>query len=391
MGSIELLVEEVKQVKDFRKARGQRYKLYNLLAIIILAVISGADDFVAIAAFCKGKKSFLIAHGLIDGKKYPSHDLFRYIFQYLDRESFAKLLAAWLQRAVEQTELGDEPVPMSSQKMIHVDGKSLRASREGKSHSRSALQIVTAYCSDTCVSIGQSIIDKKSCEKTAIPKLLNMLDLKDTIVTIDAVTTTKKNVALIVNKEADYLLALKKNNKHFCLEVASFFEHFSDTALIVDVFEQEEQAHGRTEKRTCRIISDLSYFSDAADWKNLKSLICIASQRTVNGKTSVEKRYYISSLLPHAKVLAQAIRRHWTVENELHWSLDVAFNEDRCRIKDKNAAANFAATRRFALALLKNAKISKLGIKNQRLQAAWDEEFLEQAFEFFQQIIILEK
>ena len=391
MENIQLLVEEVKQVKDFRKARGQRYKLYNLLTIMILAVISGADDFVAAAAYCKGKKNFLIAHGLLDGKRYPSHDLFRFIFQHLDKENFAKLLSAWLQRAVDYVDLNEDDLAIPTQKMIHVDGKSLRASREGKSHSRSALQVVTAYCSNSSVSIGQSIIDKKSCEKTAIPKLLNMLDLKDTIVTIDAVTTNKKNVALIVSKEADYLLALKKNNKHFCLEVASFFEHFSDTALIVDVFEQEEKAHGRVEKRTCRVISDLSYFPDANEWKALKSLICVESQRTVNGKTSTEKRYYISSLLPNAKVLAQAIRKHWTVENELHWSLDVAFNEDRCRIKDKNAAANFAATRRFALALLKNAKISKLGIKNQRLQAAWDEEFLLEAFKFFEKIVILEK
>lgn len=391
MGSIQLLVEEVKQIQDFRKARGQRYKLYNLLAIMILAVISGADDFVATATYCKGKKSFLIAQGLLDGKRYPSHDLFRYIFQHLDRDSFSKLLSFWLERAVAQTELNNVPFEGPSQKMIHVDGKSLRASREGKSHSRSALQIVTAYCSDTHISVGQSIIDKKSCEKTAIPKLLNMLDLKDTIVTIDAVTTNKKNVALIVNKKADYLLALKKNNKHFCLEVASFFEHFSDTALIVDVFEQAENTHGRLEKRTCRVISELSYFPDAAEWEGLKSLICVESERTIKGKTSTEKRYYISSLLPDAKVLAQAIRRHWTVENELHWSLDVAFNEDRCRIKDKNAAANFAATRRFALALLKNAKISKLGIKNQRLQAAWDEEFLQEAFGFFEKIIILKK
>ena len=127
----------------------------------------------------------------------------------------------------------------------------------------------------------------------------------------------------------------------------------------------------------------MRFFPDLEDWKGIQSIICIESQRTLNGKTSIEKRYYLSSLKPNAKVLAQAIRKHWTVENELHWSLDVAFNEDRCRIKHKQAAANFAAIRRFALALLKNAKLSKLGIKNQRLKAAWSDEFLEQIFEFF--------
>ena len=140
-----------------------------------------------------------------------------------------------------------------------------------------------------------------------------------------------------------------------------------------------------------RVISDLSYFPDAEGWENLKSIICIESRRTLNGKTSNENKFYLSSLEPNAKALGRAIRKHWTVENELHWSLDVSFNEDRCRIKDKNAAANFAAVRRFSLALLKNAKVSKLGIKNQRLQAAWDDQFLEQIFLFFQKNVILQK
>ena len=167
------------------------------------------------------------------------------------------------------------------------------------------------------------------------------------------------------------------------LEVESFFENFRDTSLIVDFFQSEDKAHGRVETRKCYVISDLTYFPDVADWKGIKSLICIESQRTLHNKTSIQKRYYISSLAPNATALANGIRKHWTVENELHWSLDVAFNEDKCRIKHKQAAANFAAIRRFALALLKNAKISKLGIKNQRLQAAWNDDFLEKIFAFF--------
>lgn len=383
MEGIELLVQEVKKIKDTRKARGQRYRLYNLLALIILSVLSGADDYVAISTYCKSKKAFLIQQGLLDGIHYPSHDLFRLILQSLNKEEFAKLLATWLQSAIDLKQLPIEEMNIPAQKMIHVDGKSLRASRNGKEHSRSALQIVTAYCSNHSVSIGQSIIDKKSCEKTAIPKLLKMIDIKDTLVTIDAVATSKKNAALIIDLEADYLLALKKNNKHLFLEVESFFENFKDTSLIVDFFQSENKAHGREEIRTCYVISDLKYFPDVEDWKGIKCLICIEAQRTLHGKTSIEKRYYISSLAPNAKALAHAIRKHWTVENELHWLLDVAFNEDRCRIKHKQAAANFAAIRRFVLALLKNAKLSKLGIKNQRLQAAWDESFLEKAFAFF--------
>lgn len=383
MESIQLLVQEVKQIKDHRKPRGQRYQLHNLLSIIILSVIAGADDYVAISEYCKSKKHFLLKHNLIDGQSYPSHDLFRLLLQSLDKEQFAKLLANWLRRAIDLQELPITAPEGPPQKMIHVDGKSLRASRNGNQHTRSALQIVTAYCSNDSISIGQSIIDKKSCEKTAIPKLLKMIDIKGTLITIDAIASFKKNAELIIDLEADYLLALKKNNKHLFLEVESFFTNFEHTSLIVDVFQSEEKAHGRTEKRKCQIISDLRFFPDVKDWKGVRSLICVESERTLNGRTSIERRYYISSLKPDAKVLARAIRKHWTVENELHWSLDVAFNEDRCRIKHKQAAANFAAIRRFALALLKNAKVSKLGIKNQRLQAAWNDDFLEKIFEFF--------
>jgi len=383
MESIQLLVQEVKQIKDYRKARGQRYRLHNLLTIVVLSIIAGADDYVGISEYCKSKKEFLLKHNLIDGRYYPSHDLIRLVLQNLNKEQFAKLLSSWLRRAVDIHDTSNDSKEDLPQKMIHVDGKSLRATRSGRQHTRSALQIVTAYCSNDSISIGQSIIDKKSCEKTAIPQLLKIIDIKDSVVTIDAIASFKQNAALIIDLEADYLLALKKNNKHLFLEIESFFTHFEDTSLIVDIFQSEEKAHGRIEKRKCQIISDLRFFPDVEGWKNLQSIICIESQRTVNRKTSIERRYYLSSLKPNAKSLAQAIRKHWTVENELHWSLDVAFNEDRCRIKHKQAAANFAAIRRFALALLKNAKLSKLGIKNQRLKAAWSDDFLEKIFEFF--------
>jgi len=148
MKNIELLVTEVKQIKDYRKKRGQRYRLYNLLTISILAILAGADDYVALSQYCKSKKEFLIKHGLLDERFYPSHDLFRLLLQSLDKEAFSKLLATWLKRAVDHKELLPNDLELPSQKMIHVDGKSLRASRSGKEHTRSALQIVTAYCSN---------------------------------------------------------------------------------------------------------------------------------------------------------------------------------------------------------------------------------------------------
>lgn len=390
MSGIDLLVSELASIPDFRKARGQRYRLYNLLSIFILAVIAGADDFVGISTFASSKRAFLAKHKLIENDRIPSHDIFRHILMMMEKTELAKTLGIWLCSAVDNVPPSDLSKGMEAAppKLIHIDGKSLRATRKGNEHTRSALQIVSAYCSNNGITIGQEIIDKKSCEKTAIPKLIKMLDLQSTVVTIDAVASFRSTTELIIGKKADYVLALKKNNRHFFLEVESFFNVFKDTALITEVFSAEENAHGRYEKRTCRIISDLKYLPDAGDWKGLKSLVCIDSVRILNKKTSIEQRYYLSSLEPDAKMLARCIRKHWTVENELHWSLDVAFNEDKCRIKDKNAAANFAATRRFSLGLLKNAKLSKVGIKNQRLQAAWDDGFLEKLFLFFKNNIL---
>lgn len=381
MTNISLLVSKLQEIQDFRQARGQRYNLHNLLAISILAIISGADDFEAIAEFTRSRCQFLSSHQLLDGKRFPSHDIFRWIFMRLERQSFAKLLSLWLESAVEihQSEL---PIKGSESKMIHIDGKSLRATRTSE-HTRTALQIVSAYCSESEISIGQMIIDKKSCEKTAIPQLLDLLDLKDTVTTIDAIATSQKNAAKIIDKGGDYILALKKNNRLFFGEVENFFHHFKDTSLIVDNAQTIDKAHGRIESRTCRIISDLQYFPDANTWKGLNSLVCIEAKRTLGSKISVFHKYYLSSLEPNAKSLMQSIRKHWTVENNLHWSLDVAFNEDKSRVKDKNAAANLAAIRRFGLAVFKNAKISKHSIKTQRLQAAWNDKFLNDLFQFF--------
>ena len=194
----------------------------------------------------------------------------------LDKSEFTKLLAIWLQNAVSNISPEDlSSNPPDIPRMIHIDGKSLRATRRGNQHTRSALQIVSAYCSNDSITVGQQIIDKKSCEKTAIPQLIQILDLQSTVVTIDAIASFKATAALIISKKADYILALKKNNKHLFLEVESFFNNFISTSIIIDIFSTEENAHGRYEKRTCRIISDLKYLPDVEEWKNLKSLICV--------------------------------------------------------------------------------------------------------------------
>lgn len=369
----------MQRIPDFRKARGQRYKLYNLLIISILAFLAGADDFEGIAAFARQKSKFLIQEGLMKEGRIPSHDLFRWIFMRIDKNAFSTVLSTWLGIIIENTQLAEAQTP-SPPRIIRIDGKSLRASRRAE-HTRTALQVVSAFVGATHLTLEQLVIDDKSCEKTAIPLLINLLDLKNSVVSIDAVATYAKNAKAIVDKEGDYILALKKNNKLFFLEVESFFHHFKDTALISHSIQQTDKGHGRIESRTCRIISELKHFPDAADWQGLRSLVCIESERTIGGKKTTENRFYLSSLQPDAAQLQELIRGHWDIENKLHWSLDVAFNEDKHRLREKNAAFCCTMLRRFCLTLIKNVKILKDSVKSQRLQIAWNEHLLKQYLE----------
>jgi predicted transposase YbfD/YdcC len=288
----------------------------------------------------------------------------------LDKSAFSKILCAWLE-SFEKPSL-DESI--MEKRFIHIDGKVLRATRTSE-HSRTGLLVLNAYCSNTHVTIGEMLIAKKSCEKTAIPLIINTLDLKNDIVTIDAVGTMTHVAAAIIDKKGDYILALKKNNKLFYNEVESFFYNFEGTTLIKDIAQTVDKQGLRVDTRTCSIITDLQYFPDAEAWKNLKTLVSIKSQRTLNGKTTIEERFYLSSLRYDAASLLVAIRRHWSIENNLHWSLDVAFNEDKLRLKEKNAALCMAVLRRFALALIKKSD-SKESIKAQRLAMAWNDQDL---------------
>lgn len=370
MCNIELLTENLRTITDFRKPQGQRYKLHNLLTIMVLAILSGSDDFESMALFCIKKVDFLCERGLLDGKNSPSHDLFRWILMHLDKAAFSQLLCAWLDSfdpLAEQSALTDK-------RLIHIDGKVLRATRTSE-HSRTGLLVLNAYCSNTHVTIGEMLVDKKSCEKAAIPLIINTLDLRNDVVTIDAAGTMTAVAAAIIAKKGDYILALKKNNKLFYNEVSSFFYNFTGTTLIQDTAQSIDKQGIRTDIRSCAIITDLKYFPDAAEWKNLKTLVLIKSQRTMNNKTTNEERFYLSSLQWDAKPLMDAIRKHWSVENNLHWHLDVAFNEDKLRLKEKNAALCMAVLRRFALALITKSQ-SKESVKAQRLAIGWNDEDL---------------
>lgn len=379
MTNIEFIISDFKQIVDPRKGQGKRYKLHNILTIMVLSMLSGCDNFESMALFCRRKSDFLIANELLDGKNYPSHDLFRYIVILLTPESLSKILYSWL----ENIELLEPQTTELVPKLIHIDGKVLRATRTSE-HSKTGLLIINAYLSNHQVTIGQSIADKKSCEKKAIPLFINDLHIQGAVVTIDAIGTMTTVAKSIIDKKGDYILALKKNNKLFYQEVDDFFRCFSDTSLIVDTVQTVDKQGLRTDTRTCSIITDLRFFPDAANWSNLKTLICVTRERELNGKKTTETHYYLTSLEASAKMLLQLIRKHWTIENELHWHLDVSFNEDKQRLREKNAALNLAVFRRFCLALLKKSD-SKESIKAQRLAFAWDHNSL---VEFINTLII---
>ncbi len=371
---IKALKESFDDVRDFRKAQGKQFELQELLAASVLAVLSGAEDFTGMAEYCKEKTEFL--KRFFSFPRPPSHDLFRWVYAFIAPSEFYQCFIDWTKMLAK----------LFPEEVVAIDGKALRATRQGDKKT-SAIHLVSAWASQNGLALGQIKVDKKSNEKTAIPKLLETLDIKGCIVTIDAMGTHPPIAQEIVNKQADYLLALKKNNKNFFLEVENFFKNFrEDEGLIHDFSEEKVQAHGRIEHRKCHIFTALQYIPDTALWPKLNCLVCIESQRTILEKTTNETRYYLSSLKGDAKQILQATKQHWSIENNLHWRLDVAFNEDRCRTTFKNCPENLAISRKIALAIL-DTDTSRLGGKNKRLKAAWNENYLVKLINSFVETI----
>jgi len=361
------------EIKDFRSSRGKRHYLSDIFTITILAVLSGADDWVGVAEYGKDKERFLqqylkLPHGV------ASHDTFNTIFKLLNPMEFENCFVNWMRHICQFYE-GE---------IIAIDGKQLRSSYD-KADNKAAIHMVSAWANTNHMVIGQVKVDSKSNEITAIPKLLDALDVQDCTITIDAMGTQKEIAAKIIDKKADYILALKENHKFFYGEVVSFFDNFKGTSLISSHSIQSNKGHGRKELRICHVITDMNLFPDASLWKAIKSIIMIQSSRKVKEKTAIQNRYYISSLQGNAKKINDAIRQHWAVENKLHWSLDVAFKEDLNRIRKGNGAQNFSIIRRICLNLLKLETSTKVGLQNKRLKAARSDKYLFKVLQGFNQ------
>ena len=344
------------------------YPLINIVAIAICAVIAGADDFVSIAEWGVQKRDWLskfldLSNGI------PSHDRFNAVFAALKPAEFEKCLVSWITALHELTE----------GQVVAIDGKTLRHSFD-KATGKSAIHMVSAWATANHISLGQVVVDAKSNEITAIPQLLQLLEISGSVVTIDAMGCQTEIAETIVNGGADYVLAAKNNQPTlFAGITAHFLDHMEDDFARIKVSRHEttERGHGRDEHRTYLVCDAPADLPDLARWKKLKRIGIAISETIRDGKPTDDVRYYMLSRKMSARSFGAAVRGHWSIENKLHWQLDMTFGEDQCRIRKGNADANFSILRRTALSLLKNEKTAKVGMKNKRLTAAWNTEYLE--------------
>lgn len=354
------------RMKDPRIERKKLHLLEDIVFITIAAVLSGAESWNDIELYGKVKKEWLssflvLKHGI------PSHDTFNRFYAALDPKEFEECFLLWIKSLTEKYP-GD---------IVSIDGKTMRGSRGAGFNS--ATHIVSAWSDSNKLVLGQIKTDQKSNEITAIPELLKALLLEGCIVTIDAMGCQKEIARKILTKKADYVLAVKNNQPELMDDIQDSFRILKPN----DVFKHIDYDHGRIETRKCFLINDLTLIDKSSSWKSLGSIIKIESERyfKATGKTQTETRYYISSIASNAEKVAIAIRSHWGIENKVHWTLDVAFNEDKSRKRAGNAAHNFTIINRIALNLLKNDD-TKIGIRGKRLGAGWSGEFLFKLLKF---------
>jgi predicted transposase YbfD/YdcC len=344
------------------------YPLINIVAIALCAVIAGADDFVSIVAWARQKREWL-AKILDLSSGIPSHDRFNAVFAALKPAEFEKCVLSWITALHEITD----------GQVVAIDGKTLRGSFD-KASGKSAIHMVSAWATANHISLGQIVVDAKSNEITAIPKLLQLLEISGGVVTIDAMGCQTAIAEAIIARGADYVLAVKDNQPTLHAGVAAhFLDHMEDNFARVKVSQHEtsERGHGRVERREYIVCDAPADLPDFGRWKGLARIGIAVSQTVRDGKPSDDVRYYILSKKMSARSFGAAVRSHWGIENRLHWQLDVTFGEDLSRIRKGHADANFSILRRTALSLLKNEHTETVGMKNKRLTAAWSERYLE--------------
>jgi predicted transposase YbfD/YdcC len=366
---VEGLKHHFAELKDPRIAASCDHQLLDIVAITVLAVICGADDWTDLETFGRLRHDWLKTF-LVLPSGIPSHDTFRRVLGLLDRRQFAACLFQWTQALHEA----------SGGKLVGIDGKTLRrsfAKRSGKA----ALHLVTAWSSESGLTLGQVACEDKSNEITAIPELLKLLSLRGCTVTIDAMGCQKEIAADIRGKGAHYVLAMKGNQPGLEADMQQLYIDAIDDDFAGrkhEECESSEKAHGRSTTRNVHVLEIPKDHPQCRHWKDLRTLAVVTTCNIHEEKETWETRWYVSSHTPRAKALARAIRKHWSIENSQHWVLDIAFGEDARRQQDRQGAVNFAAVRRLAVSLLRQDKTLKRGAKCKRMACALDPTYLLQ-------------
>jgi len=366
------LVEQLQAIPDPRRqCRNLKHLLTDILLLGFCGTLAGCDDFVEIASWAGLHEDFFrtfleLPHGI------PSHDTFNRVFAVVRSDALQAILLPWLhQRRGAAGEL------------VHIDGKAMRRTRRD-SRKLGALHVVSAWASERGLTLGQVAVEAKSNEITAIPALLEVLDLRDKVVTIDALGCQKDIAAAVVGGGADYVLSVKDNQPTLHAEVQlAFLDAEAAPRAAGREYTTEESGHGRHERRTVRVLPAAELVSQRVAWVGLLTLVMVTRVVTcaATGAITTEVGYYISSLRPNARRLARAIRGHWEIENGLHWVLDVVFREDARRVYDRLAAQNIAFLNRLALSVLRGDP-TKASLKVKRKRAGWDIGYLAQLLGF---------
>lgn len=356
------IIHHFSNIQDPRINRQKKHQLKDIFFISLCAMICGADNWVAIEEFGLAKEDWFTEQlGLEYG--IPSHDTFGEVYAAIDSEQFSDCFSNWV---ADLASLTDGEV-------IAIDGKCLRRSVD-KASKKAAIHMVSAWAQHNSLVLGQVKVDDKSNEITAIPKLLSRLDIAGAVVTVDAMGCQKKIAEQIKQQNGDYVFSLKGNQGTLHDDVKTYFTSSLSPAIASVSYDGE---HGRIETRTIRATSDIAWLQERHNWNGLQSIIAITSKREIGDKMTEETRYFISSLgADDPKRLERVVRAHWSIENNLHWVLDVAFDEDSNRTRKGHSASNMSVIRHIALNLIKSEKSSKVGIKTKRLKAGWDNEYL---------------
>jgi len=355
-----------KDLPDPRKQRNRIYSLFDIVTISVLGILCGADDWVAIHLWASCNLLWLQEYEIcLNG--VPSHDTLGRFFRYVSPEAFEKSFVSWTQH-----------IAGAIKGVIAIDGKTLRGSKDEECKGK-AVHIVSAFAAENELILGQLATDAKSNEIIAIPMLLKMLDIQGATVTIDAAGCQKNIAEEIRHLKGNYVLALKGNQGHLHAEAKNFFSQ----AILVNpqeadcnYYELSEKNRGRIEKREIWCTSKLDWLPQKEKWMDLQTLACVRSSRTRKGKTSVETKYYITSLITTAWEMMVITRSHWGIENRVHWQLDVSYGEDKSKVRKDNGPENLSVLKRCTLNLLKADTKTKAGIKNKRAKAGWSREYM---------------